>query len=255
MCSLAKQIETKLQPSNISQFKRQNKCPAPFQTCECLKIWPKYSYLKTISTNNYNQNHHFNKIPTALSYNTAWAQNQKYAKKTCPLTTSLCRPWEKPNKFWLPRWQRIRCKAATAAGQQRSGIPASWWGIQLRAAKEHYLATEARRPPPPDYPRIKWNFHLRKYRLSYIEKVYKEEALFYMLPKPLCFSFVEFCIYYVHKDLLLSWFAEPLNIFQQIKHSCRITNNQDSQKQLLLCYIFPFCHGVWRALKDLLSIF
>lgn len=55
-----------------------------------------------------------------------------------------------------------------------------------------------------------------------------------MLPKPLCFSFVAFSIYYIHKDLLLSWFAEPLNTFQQIKHSCPIANNQESQNQVLL---------------------
>lgn len=55
-----------------------------------------------------------------------------------------------------------------------------------------------------------------------------------MLPKPLHFPFVAFSIYDVHKDLLPSWFAEPLNILQQIKHSCRITNNQDSQEQLML---------------------
>lgn len=52
--SLGKQIHTKLQPSNIRQFQCQNNCPAPFQTCDCLKIWPKYSYLKAASLNNYN---------------------------------------------------------------------------------------------------------------------------------------------------------------------------------------------------------
>lgn len=68
------------------------------------------------------------------------------------------------------------------------------------------------------------------------------------MPKPLRFSFVAFPIYDVHKDLLPSCFAEPLNIFQQIKHSCRITNNQDSREQLML-QISPLpvgSEGLWK---------
>lgn len=74
------------------------------------------------------------------------------------------------------------------------------------------------------------NFRLKKDRdyLTLSKKIHQEEVLFYMLPKPLRFSFVAFSIYDVHKDVLPSWFAEPLNIFQQIKHSCHITSNQDS---------------------------
>lgn len=84
---------------------------------------------------------------------------------------------------------------------------------------------------------------LKKY-IDYLkqEDKYKEEALFYMLPKPPCFSFVAFSIYYVHKDLLLSWFAEPLNIFQQIKHLCHIANNRFSKTTLVFMY-FPFAVG------------
>lgn len=70
-----------------------------------------------------------------------------------------------------------------------------------------------------------------------------------MLPKPLRFSFVAFSIYDVHKDVLPSWFAEPLNIFQQIKHSCHITSNQDSWKQLMLqISLLPVgSDGLWKT--------
>lgn len=102
MPSLGKQIQTKLQPSNIHQFQRQNNCPAPFQTCHCLKIWPKYSYLKAISLNNYN--------PKQFLQNTRSTQLQRCASRDSEaryenilLNNLLCR--RESNTFWLLGWQ------------------------------------------------------------------------------------------------------------------------------------------------------
>lgn len=96
-------------------------------------------------------------------------------------------------------------------------------------------------PILPKLPQDKMKFSLKKNRvcLTLSEKIQRGEVLFYMLPKPLRFSFVAFSIYDVHKDSLPSWFAEPLNIFQQIKHSCRITNNKILKNSS--CYRFPSC--------------